>query len=280
MTLWREAGAWGLIVALLLLAGAVLSILRLRIGRFRHEALALLRSRHPDIEAVEESPEGAILRVAGIVVRLDLASLYRPWRGRAGAEAVDRLAGELRAILPPPHPPPLARVRPHLLPLIKPAEFVALYNGYPPDFHLVARDFAEVLAIVYAVEGFHQITYLTEGIRRAWDLPADDVHAIALANLRRRTAHLLEELGGPRRVYEDLDGFEASRILTPDLITPSGLDPVVAAIPHEHLLLVAPRAEASGLADRAAAAYKGAKYPLSPAVFQLGEASLTPLVLS
>ncbi len=276
----RAGGPWGLLLVALVVVLVGLWILRRRVAAFRSEALALLRSRHPDIAVVEETSGGAILRVAGMVVRLDLASLYRPWRGRAGAGAVDRLAGELRAELPPPHPPPLARARPHLLPLIKPKDCVAVYDRYPPAFHLVARSFAGELTIVYAIEGVHQITYLTEGIRQAWDLPADDVHAIALANLRRRTVHLLQELGGPRTVYEHLDGFEASRILTPDLITPPGLDPAVAAIPHEHLLLVAPGAKASDLAARAAAAHKGAKFPLSPAVFQLGEASLAPLMLS
>jgi hypothetical protein len=277
--LWA-AGPWGLALAAPLLGGAALWVLRRRFERFRAETLALLRSHHPDIEMVQETPEGAILSVAGVEVRLDLASLYRRWRGRVHPDAVDRLAGEIRAGLPPLQPPALARVRPHLLPLIKPQTFVTLYDRYPSAFHLVARPFAENLAVVYAAEGVHQITYVTEGIREAWSLPPDQLHAIALANLRRRTVHLLEELGGPRTVYEHLDGFEAARILTPDLITPSDLAPAVAAIPHEHLLLVAGREEAPRLAAEAAAAHQGAKFPLSPAVFQLGEASLAPLVLS
>ncbi|MGH7418876.1 MAG: hypothetical protein ACREKB_13980 [Candidatus Rokuibacteriota bacterium] len=276
----RAAGPGALVVLLLLLAGLALWSLRRRLTAFSLEALALLRSRHPDIDVVRKTPGGAILRVAGMEVRVDLASLYRRWGGRVQPDAVDRLAGEVRAGLPPLHSPALTRAQPHLLPLIKPQAFVEVYDRYPPAFHLVARRFAGDLAVVYVSEGFHQITYVTVGMRAAWELPADDLHVIAVANLRRRTAHLLAELGGPREVYEHLDGFEAARILTPDLITPPGLAPAVAAIPHEHLLLVAGSGDAPRLAVRAEAAHKRARYPLSPAVFQLGEASFAPPVLS
>jgi hypothetical protein len=279
VTIVRAVGLWGFALAVSLLGGTVW-LLRWRFGPFRAEVLSLLRSRHPDIAMVRETPEGAILRVAGVEVRLEVVSLYRRWRGRARPDAVDGLAGAIRADLPPIRPQALTSVRPHLLPLIKPQSFIALYDHYPSAFRLAVRRFAEGLAIVYAAEAVHQITYVTGAMLEAWGLPADQLHAIALANLRRRTAHLLEELGGPQTVYEHLDGFEAARILVPELVTPPALQPALAAIPHEHLLLIAAADEAPRLAREAAAAHQGAKFPLSPAVFQLGEGSLAPLVLS
>lgn len=269
------------VLAFVLLLGLLaLWALRRQFLRVRAQALASLRGRHPDLTVVGETPEGAIVRLAGVEVRLDLASFFRRSGGRADPAALDRLVDEIRAALPPPQPPPLQRVRGHLLPLIKPAAFVALYRRYPPALQLTAQPFAEALAVIYAIEGFHQITYVTDGMLRTWELSAEELHRLALANLRRRTVHLLEELGGPRTIYESLDGFEATRILVPDLVTPLDLEPAVAAIPHEHLLLIAGRDGAARLAGEAAAAFARARFPLTPAVFRLGEASLVPDVLS
>lgn len=261
-------------------AALALRHLRSRFEHFRTRVLGYLRDTHPDFRVARLTPTGAVVRVAGMKVHLDLASLFRRLHGRADPAALDQVADGIRAHLPVPTAPPFARVRDHILPLLKPATFVDLSRRYPPPLHLVTQPFPEGLAVVYVVEGFHQITYVTEGMVGSWEIAAEDLYRLALTNLRRHTLHLLQEIGGPRAVYEHLDGFEASRILVPELVTPAVVGEALAAIPDEHLLLIADRQEGDRLAREAQAAYARAAAPLAPAVFRLSGAPLVPEVIS
>lgn len=270
----------GLWVAGALALAAALWWVRRRHDRFRSWAIARLREVHPDLVVVHETPVEITGRLAGVPVRLDLASFFRRLRGRPDDAAFDQTVDAMRAALPPPAAPPFHYVRGAVLPLIKPAAFAEVYRRYPPPLHLVALPFAEGLVVVYAILGFQQIIYVTAGMQQAWQTTPEELHRLALENLRRRTEHLLMELGGPQTAYAHLDGFEAARILIPDLVTPPGVADPLLALPDEHVLLVGDARDAARLAQEAAAAYAGARLPLSPAVFRFTEASLVPEVVS
>ncbi len=264
----------------LLVLAAVLWAVRRRYDRFTAWAVEHVRSAHPDLAVQGVTAHELSGRLAGVPVRLDLAALFRRMRGRLDAPALDGVVDAMRAALPPPTPPPLASVRGAVLPLLKPAAFAALYHRYPPGLRLVARPFADGLVVVYVLLGFQQLLYVTVGACQVWDIDPDELHRLALENLRRRTERLLSALGGPRRIYAHLDGFEAARILIPDLVAPPDVREALWAVPDEHLLLVGDGGEAGRLAREAAAAFAAARRPLSPAVFRLREAALVPEVVS
>lgn len=271
------AGA-ALAAAALGVAGTVAVWVRYR--RFRADVLARLRTTHPDVRVVRAVPGGLLLDLAGVRVRLDLISLFRLARGRSAEAAVDDTVDRVRATLPPPRPAPLALVRDRLLPLLKPAAVAATLRRYPPAYHPVTRPFPAGLVVLYVVESLHQVTYVTAAMTDAWGMGADDLHALALENLRRRTRHVLEEIGGPQRTYDHLDGFDAARLLVPDLVVPAEIARPVMAIPDEHCLLVGDDSERDALRARAAAAYAGADAPLTPVLFRPGDAPDRPVVVS
>ena len=272
---------WPWTAGVLALAGvAALLWLHRRYDHFRAWTITRLRDAHPDLLIEWATPTVLTGRLMGVPVRLDFPTLFRRLRGRAETAALDGVIDRMRAAIPAPDPPPFAYVRGAILPLIKRAAFAEVYQRYPLPLRPAALPFAEDLVVVYAVLGFQQITFVTAGMQQTWQVGAADLHRLALENLRRRTEHLLAELGGPQTAYEHLDGFEASRILIPDLVAPSrGGDPLLA-IPDEHVLLVAGADEAERLAKAAGDAYAAARSPLTPAIFRLREASLVPEVVS
>jgi hypothetical protein len=244
-------------------------LLRRRFLQFRREALEYLSRVHPDLEVRRLTPTGALTSLAGIEVHLDLASMFRRLGGRIGAAGLDNLVQDIRNALPVPVPPPLAFMRARILPMLKHATFVDRYKHYPPGLRPAVAPFADALTLVYAVEGIHHITYVTEGMLEGWRLSIDDLHTEALSNLRRRTRHILEELGGPQNAYRNLDGFDAARILVPELVTPPGIADPIAGIPDEHTLLIAPRAEQERLRAEVEEMFHTAQTPLTPIVFTL-----------
>jgi hypothetical protein len=87
-------------------------------------------------------------------------------------------------------------------------------------------------------------------------------------------------LGGPQRAYRHLDGFEASRILIPDLVTPTDIPDPLLAIPDEHVLLVAGADGTAALAQAVEGEWRASRSPLTPALFRAREASLRPEIVS
>jgi hypothetical protein len=209
--------------------------------------------------------------VSGLPLEVDLLETYIfRIRHREPAEtAYDRVVVGLRHRVPPVSPPPLPLVADRILPLLKREEDLRLLHGYRQQHRRVRTPFPAGLAVAYVIEGQFQITVITEGMLSAWGIGTTDLYALALANLRTKTAHLLDELGGPQTEYIALDGFDAARLLVADLIIPSGIADPVLAIPHEHACLIAAATDAAALAARAAGMHETVELPLTAQVFTL-----------
>lgn len=236
--------------------------------RFRQRARAHLAAQR-DIAWYRDTPAGLICAVLGYPLEVDLLTtfVYR-WRRRAEeAPLFDELAAALRARVPPIHPPPFALVRDRILPLVRRTDGLPPPAGYRAENRLLVRPFDPELSVVYAIEGQFRITYVTEGMVRAWNAGPDALHDLAVANLRVRTHHILEEIGGRRADYVALDGYDAARILVADLIIPEGISDPLLAIPHEHACLVADAAQRESLAVRAEALFRAAQAPLTARLF-------------
>lgn len=256
------------VLAAAVAAGAVAWSYR-RFMALRRRALEHLRAAAPEMAVAGLTDVGFTVAVLGTEVEVDLASLARQ-RPRTEAEAVwlDRVVAGIRAQVPAPRPAPYALVEDRVLPQLKPAAYAEVFDRYPPPLRLVWRPFAPGAVVTYVIGAPHQRTAITAGVLRAWGVDPDALHARALENLRRETAHMLEEIGGPRRRYEHLDGFDATRILVADLIVPEGIADPLVAIPEETVLLIAPASEQAALAAEAATRQAAADRPLSPHLFR------------
>lgn len=261
------------VVAVLLITlvlSAVVSAYR-RFSAVRTRLLAHLATAAPEIIPDGLTDTGFRVRALGAEIAVDLAThLRRRRRGQAEIAWFDEVTAGIRARVPVPDIPPLALVQDRIIPQLKSRDFVAVFARYPDAQHLVSRPLAAGIEITYAIRGVHQLTAVTQRALAVWRCSADTLHALAMANMRAQTAHLLDEIGGPRRRYEHLDGLDATRILLADLIVPSDVREPVAAIPEESVLLLAPAADAGALAAEAAALYEKTPRPLSRTVFRLG----------
>jgi hypothetical protein len=266
-----------LTVAVTLAAGAV----AWSYGRFaalRAQVLHYLRTTAPDVTVEGLTDTGFRATVLGATVDVDVATLARR-RPRTGDATswLAHIADQIRAAVPVPDVPPFPLVSDRILPQLKPTAFAELFERYPPAQRLVWRPLAPGVAVTYVVVGAHQRTLVTRRALESWQQTADGLHALALANLRRQTAHLLAEIGGPRHRYEHLDGLDATRILVPDLVVPPGIGAPLAAIPEESVLLVASEDDHLALADEAARRYASAARPLADRVFRIAPAGPVPL---
>jgi len=256
---------------LLLLAAAGIAVVRYSLGflRFRARVRAALDAT-PDIRWQRWTGRGLAVAVSGYALELDLIPTYlhaRLPRVRERA-LLEELADALRRRIPPGAIPPLPLVRDRILPVLKPVRALPPDRGYLPENVLIRRALDPEVSIAYVMEGQFRMTYVSAGMLRAWDLGADALHALAVENLRERTAHLLDEIGGPRREYVALDGYDASRLLVADLLVPPGLRDPLFAIPHEHACLLAPAGERAALRAAAEAAHRTATLPLSTALYR------------
>lgn len=269
--MWETAAVIAIVAIALLASGVALSYRRF--ADARADVLAYLKSAAPDISIEALTDAGFRARVLGAEIDVDLASLLRQrTRGTADRAWLEQVVAGLRARVPLPKTPPFALARDRIVPQVKPASYVELFEHYPEPQRLVWQPLAPGMAVTYVIAGVHQTTAVTRQAAAAWGTTAGDLHALAIANLRARTQHLLEELGGPRARYEHLDGFDATRILTADLITPHGVTDPLIAIPEESVLLIGSMSARASLQAEADARYAAAARPLSPALFRLGPA--------
>jgi len=257
-------GAAGLI----LLAAAIAWRLRAGFVQFRERFRAYIAGCS-DIEWRRDTPSGLICAVSGFPLEVDLLEtyIYRLRYRESERTAFDRVVARLRHRVPPVTPPPLPLVQDRILPQLKREDDLALPHGYRRQHRRVRVPFGAGLAVAYVIEGQFQVTVITDGVLSVWDLDVEELHTMALENLRAKTQHLLDELGGPQTEYVALDGFDAARLLVSDLIVPPGISDPVLAIPHEHVCLIAPAADAAALAARAAELYAAGEFPLTAQLF-------------
>lgn len=258
-------------VVLLFLAATAVALVRSVLGfvRFRARVGAALGAA-PDIRWQRWTSRGVAVTVSGHALELDLIPTYVFARRRRPPEEalLEELLDSARRRLPPGPVPPLPLVRDRILPVLKPAGALPPERGYRPDNVLTRRPLDREITIAYVIDAPFRITYVTWGMLGAWGMPDDALHALALENLRARTRRLLEEIGGPRREYAALDGYDAARLLVADLLVPPDLRDPLFAIPHEHACLIAPADRAGDLRAAAARAHRTAPLALTPALFR------------
>ncbi|MGH2398858.1 MAG: hypothetical protein ACRDF6_03355 [bacterium] len=246
---------------LIAVAAGVLLAWGLRVlRRLRNRVRASLEST-PDIRVTGHTVTGINVTVSGHPRTIPLLDLLRPG-------AAEEIADRLRTRVPAMSIPPFALVRDRVLPVLKHTTTLPPRTGYIAENRILRVPFDDAIVVAYIIEGQFLVTYVTEGMLVRWTLDAAELHTLALANLRTKTAHILDEIGGPREEYAALDGFDAARLLVADLLIPPAITDPVLAIPHEHALLIDDRAHSDALRERAARARRGASLPLTTQLYR------------
>jgi uncharacterized protein YtpQ (UPF0354 family) len=104
----------------------------------------------------------------------------------------------------------------------------------------------EGLGVSYALDNDRTIAYLTPDRLQEWGVNVDDLHEIALQNLLQRSQTLAAQAAQDENgkiyliVFQTMDGYDASRILLPNLhenLSEYLGSPFAAAIPNRDILL-------------------------------------------
>ncbi|TMI75178.1 MAG: hypothetical protein E6H05_07090 [Bacillati bacterium ANGP1] len=258
---------WAAALLMTVLVAAV--VVRQGFVRFRRRVLAYL-TQTADVQWVRNTAAGMACAVLGYNLEIDLLSTYAVrWRRRLSEAALfEELAAALRQQVPPVVPPPFPLVRDRVIPLLKRTAALPPLMGYVHENRIVRRTLDDQISIVYVIEGHHRMTLVTEAMPEAWQITPDELQRLAVGNLRARTRHILDEIGGPRAEYVSLDGFDAARLLVADLMVPAGVVDPLLAIPHEHACLIAPTTEADQLAAKAEELFRSARSPLTPRLYR------------
>lgn len=249
-----------------------------RFGTGRGRLIDYMRAAAPEMTVIGLTDVGFSVQVLGITIDVDLATLARTRPpGLNETRWYETVIDGIRAQVPAPSVAPYALVEDRLMPLLKPTTYVALFERYPPALRLAWRPFPSDVAVTYVIAAADRRTAVTSAMLEVWGIDAETLHERSVQNLRKQTAHLLAELGGPRTRYEDIDGYDATRILVADLIVPPDMPDPLVAIPEETVLLVAPLSDRAALAGEAASRLSASARPLSARLFRLSPAGPAPL---
>jgi uncharacterized protein YtpQ (UPF0354 family) len=138
-----------------------------------------------------------------------------------------------------------------ILPVVKPPSFLpearARANGQP----LLYGEHATGLLVFYVVDQPTSISYMTASSLDGLDMTFQQLSALALENLDRRTGEdrflVASTDDGPIATANTNDGYDAARLLSPSLLVTLSrlLDTasVVVAIPRRDLMLAVPAGE-------------------------------------
>jgi uncharacterized protein YtpQ (UPF0354 family) len=141
------------------------------------------------------------------------------------------------------------RRRDRVVPLIKDDSF---FEQIDPGFHPAAERLVADLSIVYAFDRPRSLDIMTEAERVALGVPAGELRALAVKNLRRLVPEIRHHESGTGYVLLAGGNFEASLLLLDDLWTKLSADvsgELVACAPARDMILYTGTATPGGIED-------------------------------
>lgn len=232
--------------------------------RFAQAVIARVRRRFPLVK-IGRARQPFSVRVNGHVASLE--NLYRISKLKPGdlQHQIERWAVELLRASEgtPDRQATLDEVGDRLLPMILPADIKGDEGELiePIDVsagarnpgqgtqgidNLVTQPLVPGLRVGYVIDGDRTIAYVPWEALERWDITVDRLHERAMANLMARSeamnAHAAQDDEGEINLilFQTLDGFDASRLLLPNLherLRDHLGSPFVAAIPNRDILL-------------------------------------------
>lgn len=244
--------------------------------QFRERVLAHLREEFPEL-AVEAPPtEWDLLIVPP--VQLGLANMRARFESSDQTEETLRtLVREHVAILQenqgewPDFESVRERLRPQLMP-----------ESHTQEAPLIAFPFAGDLFIGIVIDAANSYTYVTEQHAETWEKGSRELLEVALSNLdvasRGMNLHFSGHDAVKILIAQQADGFDAARILLPDLRKLAGERlglPYHFAVPNRDFLIMwsadAPDEIMEALSAQVATDAVNQPYPLTPSLFLVEE---------
>jgi uncharacterized protein YtpQ (UPF0354 family) len=179
-------------------------------------------------------------------VQLDLADAFESYEQDPGRsdELVARIVGEAEQRLDAGvGDTALDDVRSDVMPLLK-APFELRTYGFDP----AATSFPGNLAVIYAVDTPEAFTVVQPQDLESWDISMEQLHELAVGNLRRQTNEEQRLLCEPSEGQElcgwaSGDGYDATRMIVPGLrrqIVKEYGGPAAYAVPMENVFVALP----------------------------------------
>lgn len=188
-----------------------------------------------------------ILRTGQSDLHFDLSNFYASYQARPDQlEAVlQTLVRSAQGYGQARHLTSFAQLRERVLPILKPLALLATVHERQLPM-LVYRPFLADLMICYVVDEPSSLAYLNEQHLERWEIAEHDLYVQALANLRVRTiergSYTVTGSGANRLVILNTqDGFDATRLLLPDLIERWGAElpgRLVIGIPDRDFMII------------------------------------------
>jgi len=208
--------------------------------QFVDEVLKLIGERFPLVK-ISPSDQDFSIRVNGHVASLE--NLYRmsilhPESRRRQAERW--MVELLRASEGSPDVDgTFEELRPRIMPMV-------MAENSDPEDPSVKQPLVPGLVVGYGIDNDRTISHVTRARMQKWKVEPDDLHAAAIENLTARStsiaAHAAQDEDGNMELilFQTMDGYDASRILLPDLnekLRDHLGSPFAAAIPNRDILL-------------------------------------------
>jgi len=185
---------------------------------------------------------------------------------------VDQLIDEIEEIgLEQPDDREFAEIVADLMPQVRSVAWVERHGRFG-DSTLVSRPLTDDLCVTYVIDGPHCMTFVCRAHLRRWGRTDDDLHNLALANLRARCGGTPDPADEPG-LYATGDGYDAARML---LLDPERCDGLLVAVPDRDVLWVGAE-ENADLASIMAVnedLNRRASHPVSPSVFRIRSGGL------
>lgn len=236
-------------------------------------------ARHADVEYLGLLPGqfACLLRVRGQETPLSLHELHRRCQAfpDAFAEAVTKLLAEIDEV-------GLDRIDDHefggvatsLLPQVRTMAWVE-QQGRFGDSALAYRKLSEDLATVYVIDDPHTMVFVCRAHLQRWHRGVEDIHQLAIANLRRHGGEQLQHLTGDQPVLlQSGDGYDAARVL----LLPER-DGMLVALPDRDVLWVGNEhnQDLGKLMAQAGSMAQAAAHPVSDRLYRVRDGYLEPV---
>lgn len=241
-TLWWK-------VALPLLAALVLGLYEWSTRRLEHNRKEFVRrvarrigERHRELTVLGEEPLALRIRSGSTDFRMSLDKMHRRFLRHPARfeEIVDAHLATVRESVATHGTLPFETASPRILPQVKNREFLRVNEQMGEGRGVVWRPLVDEIVVSYVLDSEHGMTYLTHADLAAWRKGADEIHAIALENLRRRSAPLGGRIDPSTgvQVIRTRDGYDAARVLILNELLKEAREDLLVGLPDRDTLMV------------------------------------------
>ena len=203
-------------------------------------------SIYDEIEVLDREGFELRLRASGADVAADLGTFYAAYQRDPGQLDVvfETFVRTVLGIQPDRSASTYSDLSERIYPMIKPlAMLLEVRERRLPM--LAYREFLGDLMIAYVIDEDRSVAYLNEEHLDRWGVSVQDVHAQAIANLRRRTDANVKYTtvgAGEQRlfIYNSGDGYDAARLLLSDVLSGWARDlpgQLVIGIPNRDFMI-------------------------------------------